>query len=62
MAELLSVVPAPSPTNKGDFQASSFWWWGVATLTATSHESRVGLNGKEQPEGAETPYGSFLAR
>ena len=35
---------------------------GVATLTAMSHETGVGMNGKEQPDGVETSYGSFLAQ
>lgn len=44
VAELVSVVPAPSPTNKGDFQAASFWHagCGVATLMAMSHETGLG--------------------
>lgn len=36
---------------------------GTATLTATSCETGVGMNGKKlQPNGVETPYGAFLVQ
>lgn len=34
----------------------------MATLMTTSHETGLGMKGKKQPDGVETPYGSFLAQ
>lgn len=63
MAELVSV-PAPSSSDKGNYQAAPFCWWRLQCGHTDGNESGigVGMDGKEQLSGLETPHGSFLGQ